>query len=436
MNVFLTTLGCRLNEAEVETWSRELEEEGHLVVGGPERADVMVVNTCAVTSQASRKSRKFIGGVHRQNPEARLVVTGCYSQLEPESAARQVGVDLVVGNTEKDKLVSILGTKLDLSAMPTRAEEPDGTHAFRATHTRAFIKVQDGCRNRCTFCIVTIARGQERSRAISEIVREINLLANRGYQEVVLTGVHLGGYGSDIGKDLVELVETVLRETNIPRVRLSSLEPWDLPSDFAKLWKNPRLMPHLHLPLQSGSDSVLKRMARRCPTDQYRALVADLRNAIPGFVLTTDLIVGFPGETDDDWQDSLSLVSEIGFSHMHIFAFSPREGTTAARMPMQLANSVKKARSSEMRELAQTMKAERLAKYVGTKRDVLWEREGEVRGGKRHYAGYTDNYLRVEITTDLGHPSLENRITSASLESISQDRDCLVARHLERASVG
>ncbi|MBT8495722.1 MAG: tRNA (N(6)-L-threonylcarbamoyladenosine(37)-C(2))-methylthiotransferase MtaB [Deltaproteobacteria bacterium] len=416
MDVFLTTLGCRLNEAEVETWIRQLEGQGHRVVGAPESAELMVVNTCAVTSEASRKSRKFVGGLHRRNPEAKLVVTGCYSQLEPDKAAAQAGVDLVVGNADKERLIELVKDRVNLEVMPSQAQDLEH-HAFQGTRTRAFIKVQDGCRNRCTFCIVTIARGNERSRSIDELVAEVELLVNRGYQEVVLTGVHLGGYGSDLGTDLVALVKAILARTEVKRLRLSSLEPWDLPDDFWQLWDDPRLMPHLHLPLQSGSDAVLKRMARRCPTDRYRQLVHGLRARIPDLVLTTDLIVGFPGETDDEHRQSLQFAREIGFAHMHIFSYSRREGTTAARMPGHLPNDVKRARSHQMHELARAMRSEHLARFAGTTREVLWEGEGELTpSGTRAHFGYTDNYLRVRTEIPVELASIENRVTETRLE--------------------
>ena len=226
VNVFLTALGCRLNEAEVEAWARSFRAAGHAVVASPASAQVMVVNTCAVTSEAARKSRKLVGGLHRRNPSARLVVTGCFAELEPAAAAALYGVDLVVGNGDKDRLVARVATELDVPAMPVLAADPDGAHAFREARTRAFVKVQDGCRNQCSFCVVTIARGEERSRTVEEVIAEVRGLEEAGTTEVVLCGVHLGGYGSDLGLDLSTLVRRLLRATSVPRVRLSSLEPW------------------------------------------------------------------------------------------------------------------------------------------------------------------------------------------------------------------
>ncbi|HUH01458.1 MAG TPA: tRNA (N(6)-L-threonylcarbamoyladenosine(37)-C(2))-methylthiotransferase MtaB [Kofleriaceae bacterium] len=419
MQVFLTTLGCRLNEAELEGWARELRAGGHRVVGTPVEAQVMVVNTCAVTGEAARKSRKFIGGLHRQNPRAPLVVTGCMSELEPDKAAALAGVDLVVGNGDKERLVTLLETAIDPSAMPAMAAEPEGSHVY-AHHgrTRAFVKVQDGCRNRCTFCIVTVARGEERSRAIDELIEEVNALHEAGYQEVVLCGVHLGGYGSDLGTDLRALVAAVLARTCIPRVRLSSLEPWDLPEGFFELWQDPRLMPHLHLPLQSGSDAVLKRMARRCSTGEYARLVDAARAAIPDLTLTSDVIVGFPGETEDEWRATVDFVRQIGFAHLHIFTFSPREGTRAARLAGQLRGDLKRARSRELHALAAEMKAAHLAGYRGQTRPVLWEGIGQPGpAGRLAWSGYTDNYLRVRTDVAAG-TELENVIAPALLAAV------------------
>ncbi len=427
VDVFVTTLGCRLNEAEIDSWSRQLGDQGHRVVANPELAQVMVVNTCAVTSEAARKSRKLISGIQRKNPEAKLVLTGCFSELEPERAAQLAGVDLVVPNVDKERLVQVVSERLDLSAMPASAASPEVNHAFREARTRGFVKVQDGCRNRCTFCIVTIARGRERSRTIDDVVAEVQLLVNRGYQEVVLTGVHLGGYGSELGTDLRALTYALLERTDVGRLRLSSLEPWDLPDNFAELWQQDRLMPHLHLPLQSGSDAVLRRMARRCSRDEYRRLVAELRNSIDGLVITTDVIVGFPGESDEEWRHSIDFVREIGFAHVHAFSYSRREGTTAARLPGQVDRASKRRRSLELRELAAEMKAEHLGEFAGTARTVLWEGEGEIMAaGTRRHFGYTDNYLRVVTEVAADRPSLENTVTVTELSlADGEATDCL-----------
>ncbi|HUS64670.1 MAG TPA: tRNA (N(6)-L-threonylcarbamoyladenosine(37)-C(2))-methylthiotransferase MtaB [Kofleriaceae bacterium] len=415
VNVFLTSLGCRLNESEVASWARAFERGGHAVVAAPERAHVVVVNTCAVTSQAARKSRKLVGALHRRNPQAHVVVTGCFAELEPAAAAGLAGVDLVVPNRDKDRLPDVLAAELDVRAMPAMATEPDAAHAFREGRTRAFVKVQDGCRNRCSFCVVTVARGEERSRTVEEVIAEVRAHEARGAREVVLCGVHLGGYGGDLGLDLSTLVQRLLRGTEVPRVRLSSLEPWDLPADFAALWRasDGRLLPHLHLPLQSGSDAVLRRMARRCMTAAYARLVDVLRAAVPELHVTTDLIVGFPGETEADWEATMRFVERIGFAHVHVFPFSPRAGTRAAAMCGRVHGDVVRERCREAHEVAARMKRAHLERAVGTTRPVLWEM-GE--GGR--YGGYTDTYLKVEATAAEG---LESRIEAVHLAAVEGD---------------
>lgn len=416
MDVYLATLGCRLNEAELERWHRDFAGRGHRVVRKPEQAQVMVLNTCAVTAVAARKSRQYAGRMHRKNPDASLVMTGCYAEMDPARVAELAGVDLVIGNEDKINLVDLVTQNIDPTAMPALALEPDAdtSHVYADARTRAFLKVQDGCRNRCTFCIVTILRGQERSRPVAEVVAEVNRLGEAGYQEVVLTGVHLGGYGSDLDSSLFELVTTVLAETDVPRIRLTSLEPWDLPENFFSLWENPRLQPHLHLPLQSGCDSTLRRMARRCDTGSYRGLVESARAAIPDLTLTTDVIVGFPGETDAEWQATYEFVDAIKFAHMHIFTFSARAGTKAARIGGHLPKDVRRARSRELHALGEEMKAEHLDRFVGTERPVLWEGSPEVVQDGLRWLGYTDNYLRVSAITEPGL-DLENRIEPTSL---------------------
>ena len=429
MNVYLATLGCRLNEAEIAGWDRELLERGHLAVAKADDAHVVVVNTCAVTAEAARKSRKLVSSLRRANPDAAVVLTGCYASLSLERAAELAGVDQVISNGDKPTLVAKLETLAanEPAKFAHRPVSANAEPAARANRTRAFIKVQDGCRNRCTFCIVTVARGDERSRTVAEVVDEVALLAAGGVREAVLTGVHLGGFGSDLStpSSLTELVDAILRDTDIGRLRLSSLEPWDLPADFHTLWSSPRLAPHLHLPLQSGCDATLKRMARRCPTERYRKLVETLRANVPDLVLTTDLIVGFPGETDAEWSQTLSFVESVGFAHMHIFSYSAREGTAASRFPNTVDSAVKKARSAQMHELASEMKQTAMSRFLGTTRPVLWEAPSFSANGKRPprrvHLGYTDNYLRVE--TDAGsHASLENVLGTATLTEIRGDR--------------
>ncbi len=425
MKVHLQALGCRLNEAELETWSRDFLALGHQLCEDPAGADLLVVNTCAVTAEAVRKSRKLLRRAQRDNPAAKLVVSGCYASLQPGEAGNELGVDLLVANRDKDRLVEITDRELELHAMPVAAIEPAAGPLLARGRQRAFIKVQDGCRYRCSFCIVTLARGEERSRPIAEVVEEINGLYGEGIREVVLTGVHIGGYGSDQGTDLRQLIRSVLEHTDMPRVRIGSVEPWDLPEDFWRLFENPRLQPHLHLPLQSGCDTVLRRMARRCRTDEYADLVAAARVQVPDLNLTTDIIVGFPGESDAHWQQTLDYVEGIGFGHLHIFPYSARSGTKAASLPDQVATGVKKARSRQLHELAQSMKRATLESYLGRCLPVLVEGRSQTEWREGHWVGYTSNFLQVVIPARDGQ-DLGNRIIDVELSRLDDKAEAIV----------
>ena len=427
MKVHLRALGCRLNEAELETWSQEFQKEGYEVSPKSGDADLVVLNTCAVTNDASLKSRNLINRLHRENPNGKLIISGCHSSLNPDEVANTLGVDLVVSNQDKANLPSIAKAELNLPTMPISATEPNSVALFSRGRHRAFIKIQDGCRYRCTFCIVTVARGEEKSRPTSDIIAEINNFHAAGIQEIVLTGVHVGGFGSDIGSDLHTLVTTILTDTEIPRIRFASVEPWDLPEEFFQLFLNPRVMPHMHLPLQSGANSILRRMARRCKTEQFMALVQQARDTIPEFNITSDIIAGFPGETEEEWQQTLDFSQQVGFGHLHIFPYSPREGTKAAGLPDQIQKPQAQARCRELAVLASTMKKHSLEKMVGkTNVPVLWERP--TRGSEPNtlkYMGYTPNYLRVEVYTP-ADIDLEYSITNVTLTGISANEDTLV----------
>jgi threonylcarbamoyladenosine tRNA methylthiotransferase MtaB len=276
--------------------------------------------------------------------------------------------------------------------------------------------VQDGCRYSCTFCIVTKTRGSERSKKLCDVINEINQIQKQGIKEVILTGVHIGGYGSDINTNLVSLIRAILKETDIPRIRLGSVEPWDLDFDFINLFSNPRLMPHLHLPLQSGSDTVLRRMARRCKTENFAKLLTRLHACVPNFNITTDVIVGFPGESDNEWLESLAYIKSCNFSHIHIFPYSQRHGTLAANMPNQIAPALKKARIQELNSLAVEMRKSALEKYSGLETLVLIENQmGTTTNGKQAYLGYTPNYIKVRLISDCELP-FKNEIIKVRLD--------------------
>lgn len=424
MRIKLQALGCRLNEAELQTWARQLQRQGHRIAGDSEAADLVVINTCAVTAEAVRKSRKLLRRARRADPQARLVVSGCFASLEGDALAREQGVDLLVPNRDKDRLVTIAARELDLDARAQGASQPATNPLFTRGRQRAFVKVQDGCRYRCTFCIVTLARGPERSRPLAEVIAEIDRLGAEGIQEIVLTGVHLGGYGSDLQSDLSALLRAVLADTDMPRIRLGSLEPWDLPETFWELFENRRLMPHLHLPLQSGSDTVLRRMARRCGTGDFARLVGTARERVADFNVTTDIIVGFPGETRAEWQQTLAFVEALGFGHLHIFPYSPRAGTRAATLPGQLDERTKKDRSRQLHALGRRMKPRALAPYVGRRLPVLIE--GRYGGASTDaWFGYTPNYLPVRIPGG-GTEDLTNRILDLTLTAVHTDGDHLI----------
>ena len=384
MRIYLESLGCRLNYAEMAALGRQLAGAGHELTDAATGADLCVLNSCTVTGEAARQSRQLARQLAHANPAARLIVTGCYATLEGETVAQLPNVELVVGNERKDEFLRLIqesgvrGQDQESGVTPkvrsagesAKQQIPQDSGALRgwsnddtlhvsrstqhALRTRAFVKTQDGCRNHCTFCIVTVARGDERSRPIPEIVAEVNALHVEGYQEAVLTGVHLGGYdenNSDLRssglsapsafpfsiRGLRALVGALLAETRIPRLRLSSLEPFDLERSFFDLWADSgnRLMPHLHLPAQSGSDAVLRRMARRNRVADFETLVAAARAAIPGLTITTDLIAGFPGETEEDFDETLGFARRVGFAHIHAFPYSsaPGDGGGAFQRP-------------------------------------------------------------------------------------------------------
>jgi threonylcarbamoyladenosine tRNA methylthiotransferase MtaB len=399
--------------------ARSFVSAGHRLVGPGDVADLYVFNTCAVTHVAARKSRQIIRQMRRANPHGAVVVTGCYAQLSPD-VAEALDVDLIVSNQDKDRLphlVAKAGLLRDADPIPT----PDAASFISAPlvegggHTRAFIKVQDGCDNRCAFCIVTVARGAGRSRPLEEVIAEIKRLAEAGYQEAVISGVHLGSYGHDLGdsRGLRTLVRVILDETDLPRLRLSSLEPWDLDEVFFELWENPRLLPHLHLPLQSGCDKTLRRMARRTCQAEFAPLVESARKTIPDISITTDIIIGFPGETEAEFAESLAFVEQMAFAKLHIFRYSRREGTAAARMKGQVPAPIMRERSQQMHALNARLEEKFRRQFVGRAMPVLWE-SSEPFGFGLQWSGLTGNYLRVVTQTGLD-VDLRNKVIETEL---------------------
>jgi threonylcarbamoyladenosine tRNA methylthiotransferase MtaB len=413
MRVHFTNLGCKLNQAEVERLGRGFEAAGHEVVGSLAEADVHVVNSCTVTHVAARESRKAAGKARRSGRSVRTVLTGCYATGSPVEAARLAGVDLVVPNAEKDRLVESV-----LRAFPEI--EPDSEPApcspLPAGPTRALVKVEDGCNMRCSFCIIPFTRGAQRSRPASEVVAEVRELVGRGgYREIVITGVQISAWRSE-GARLADLVRTILAETDVPRLRLTSIAPWDLDRRLLDLWSGPggrRLCRHLHLSLQSGATATLRRMRRPYKAEEYLALLGRVRAALPGVAVTTDVIVGFPGETADEFAGSLATVEAAGFARIHVFPYSSRPGTTAAEMPDHVPPDEKKARMVRMLAAADHAEREFQRAHLGTRQTVLWEKPRDGRG-----QGLTDNYLRVVSDEGVG---LWNRFSEVELTAVGED---------------
>lgn len=424
MKIFVDSVGCRLNQSEAERYAHQLRSAGHEVAKSADGADLAIVNTCAVTSAAASDSRQKIRQAARAGA-SEVIVTGCWSTQDPDSAAALPAVSKVVPNLVKDDLVINLfgahsgaGKSVDISIETESSLDEN-------KRTRAFIKVQDGCDNHCTFCVTTIARGAGRSRSISEIVAEIQASVADGAQEIVLTGVHLGSWGYDFStpSHLRVLVEAVLTDTDAARLRLSSLEPWDLDENFFELWQawGSRLCRHLHLPLQSGSTGTLRRMARKTTPHAFRSLAAAARHAIPGLALTTDIIVGFPGETAAEFAESLGFVDEMAFAGGHVFTYSARPGTAANRMPNPVPKTTAHERSRAMREVLDASAARFRRGFVGEKLDVLWENGAipdpdyicETQGWQVN--GLTDNFLRVQASAPR---RLWNVITPVQLEGV------------------
>lgn len=410
MKVHLRMLGCRLNQAEIDVMARQFTALGHSVQSDPEDADWLVVNTCAVTAEAARKSRRLIRELARRSPTGELHVTGCYAHLAAAELATLPQTVHVYDNQEKESLVTQLTGTAPEDLEPLQRDTVPGS----AARTRAFVKVQDGCDNECTFCITTVVRGASRSCPVQEIISEIQYLTAIGYREVVLTGVQLGSYGHDRGekRGLTGLVRAILRDTDIERLRLSSLEPWDLDECFFTLWEDKRLCRHLHLPLQSGCDATLRRMRRRTNQREYASLLNAARRHIPGLNISSDIIVGFPGETEAEFDVSETFIRECDFASLHVFRYSRREGTPAARMKGQVPAHVAQERGARLQSIAASGRIRYANRFVGADLPVLWEQVvGASEQGLAHL-GYTENYIPVRGN----YPrDLTNEITLARL---------------------
>jgi threonylcarbamoyladenosine tRNA methylthiotransferase MtaB len=410
MKVSLHSLGCRLNQSEIETMARQFTAAGHTVADDPARADACILNTCAVTAEAERKSRRRARALARANSNPPVAVVGCYATLRPDASADLPGVAWVVPNTEKEHVVEIVAPQ------PLPRKDAGEGDRWTRLRTRAFVKVQDGCDNHCTYCVVRRLRGSSRSRSVGDVVTEVRALVKDGCKEAVLTGVNLGSYGRDLGQadGLRGLVAALLDHTDLPRLRLSSLEPWDLDETFFKLWESPRLCRQLHVPLQAGCDETLRRMGRRVTTPEFSRLVNAARAAVPDLAVTTDVIVAFPGEGETAFRASYDFVAEMAFARLHVFPYSPRPGTPAARLPGRAPHEKRDARARAMREMGAEHALRFRQRFVGREMAVLWEQ----RRPDGLWAGLTDNYLQVVTRAE---ESLQNGLTTTRLLAVQND---------------
>lgn len=423
----LHNLGCKVNAYETEAMQHLLEEAGYEIVPFTQKADVYVINTCSVTNMADRKSRQMLHKAKKNNPDSIVVAAGCYVQTSEKEVLNDLSVDIVIGNDRKHDLVRLLEEYSMDSVNDTVDDINDGKHDFEELfidqtkeHTRAFIKVQDGCNQFCSYCIIPYARGRVRSRRFENVIAEVERLAANGFKEVVLTGIHLSSYGVDFEEatGLLELIQAVNAVKGIERIRLGSLEPKIVTEHFAsELSKLDKICPHFHLSLQSGCDATLKRMNRKYTTKEYERGCELLRKYFVHPAITTDVIVGFPGETEEEFEQTKAYLEHIHFYEMHIFKYSKRKGTRAAVMLDQIDEQVKAARSEKLIALGHDMSKEFRKFYIGKNEEVLFE-EKAVIGDKEYFVGYTKEYVKVAKKTD---ENLENQIVSGRISGMLTD---------------
>ncbi|MCH7624526.1 MAG: tRNA (N(6)-L-threonylcarbamoyladenosine(37)-C(2))-methylthiotransferase MtaB [Chloroflexi bacterium] len=413
----IETHGCKLNQADSLRLAREFVAAGYVRVSADGPADVYVLNSCTVTHVADRKARHALRAARRRNPDALVVATGCYPQRAPDDLTALDEVDLVLGNPDKESLVRRV-TDLRGDRLEDWEEEPFMALDGRTTRTRAMVKIQEGCDQVCAYCIVPKVRGRERSVPLDDIVADIGRCVGEGYREVVLTGTQLGTYGFEWPEiSLTDLVKAVLRRTDVQRLRVSSLQPQEISGELLELWGDERLCPHFHVPLQSGSDAVLERMRRRYTSEMYQDAVERVRARVEDVSITTDVIVGFPGETEDDFRRTVELCEAVGFSDMHVFPYSPRPGTSAAVYGGQVAPAVKAERVRTLMALASDQSRRFRGRFIGTERPVLWERTVDM-SSVEVWSGLTDNYIRAYAPSS---EDIANRVTAARLLSVRGD---------------
>ena len=427
----LHNLGCKVNAYETEAMQQMLENAGYEIVPFQEYADVYIINTCSVTNMADRKSRQMLHRAKAKNPDAVVVGTGCYIQTKEEEALKDTAIDIVIGNNKKHELVERIEAFMkdhkdrdDVLDINHEKQEYEELFLSRtAEHTRAFIKVQDGCNQFCSDCIIPYARGRVRSRKLEHVVKEVERLAANGYKEIVLTGIHLSSYGTDLGDSLLHLIQEVHKIDGIERIRLGSLEPRLVTEDFAKeLSGLSKICPHFHLSLQSGCDATLQRMNRKYTAEEYAHACSLLRNVFDHPAITTDVIVGFPGETEEEFQITKEFLARIHFYEMHIFKYSKRQGTKAAVMPEQISEQEKTNRSAQLIRLGEKMSKEFRKHYIGSTQEVLFEEENEI-DGRTYFTGYTREYVKVAVESD---ENLSNCLKSGRITGMLNDEVLLM----------
>lgn len=401
--VAFTTLGCRVNQYDTDAMRGLFIQSGYTPVDFDEKADIYVINTCSVTNMGERKSRQLIRKAKRTNEDAYIIVTGCYAQLAPEAIATIDGVNLVIGTNNRHRVVELVeqleSTEKQISIVRNIMEqatfEEMPLYGNEIDKARAFMKIQEGCNNYCTFCIIPYTRGKLKSRRVEDIVKEAKRLVEHGYHEIVLTGIHLGNYGIELLEkpNLAHVVKALLEIPGLERIRLGSIESVEVSEELVDLMaKDPRFCTHLHLPLQAGSDHILKLMNRHYNLQEFKDLIARLRSRIPGLAITTDIIAGFPGETDEDFEETMRTVEEIGFTHIHAFPYSKREGTPAATMEDQVPEAVKKTRVALLNSLGQKGLQKFAEQMIGKLAEILIEREED-----GYYLGFTNEYIHGKI---------------------------------------
>ena len=421
MKVALHNLGCKVNAYETDAMQELLEKNGYEIVPFKEGADVYVINTCTVTNMADRKSRQMLHRAKKMNPEAIVVAAGCYVQAQEQSGEVDECIDIVIGNNKKKDLIEILeqyqekrqGVKKAVIDINHTKEYEEMHLSKTAEHTRAYIKVQDGCNQFCTYCIIPFARGRVRSRAKEDVIQEVKDLAANGYQEVVLTGIHLSSYGVDLdGEDLLSLILAVHQIEGISRIRLGSLEPRIITEEFAKTISGlKKICPHFHLSMQSGCDETLRRMNRRYTAEEYYEKCQLLRKYFAHPALTTDVIVGFPGETDEEFAKSKAFVDKVNFYETHVFKYSKRAGTKAAVMENQVPEQIKTVRSNELLELDKVKREAYEENWLGKTVEVLMEEHIQI-DGKVYQVGHTKEYVKVDVESEI---NLQNKLILVSL---------------------